>query len=98
VKNKIKMTQYIITLKKSKVSDAFLNFIKNLDFVNSVEEINGEAKPLKAQDWAKPGRPATDEEFEQMIKEAEKDKGLSYDEAKNITKAYFEEWLEMKSK
>jgi len=93
VKNRIEMTQYIITLADNKVSSAFLEFVKKLDFVHGVEEVDEPTGPLTAEDWTKPGRPATDEEFEQMIKEAEKGKDLTFEEAKNMTKTYFEEWL-----
>jgi hypothetical protein len=92
------MTQYILTLADNKVSSAFLEFVKKLDFVHGVEEVDETTKPLTAEDWSKPGRPATDEEFEQMIKEAKKSKELTFEEAKNMTKTYFDEWLQTNSK
>ncbi|RLD55422.1 MAG: hypothetical protein DRJ05_12970 [Bacteroidetes bacterium] len=88
------MSQYILTLSDDKATPPFLDFIRNLDFIKKVEHL----KALANDDWAKPGRPAIDEEFEQMIVRAEKSKSLSLSEAKKMTRKRFDEWQHMNSK
>ncbi len=90
------MTQYIITLADNKVSSAFLEFVKKLDFVHGVEEVDEPAGPLTAEDWSKPGRPATDEEFENLATEMEAEEksglGMFAEEAEEYVTKRIEKW------
>jgi len=43
-------------------------FLKSIGYVKSVN-LEKPMKPLKGADWIKPGRPATEEELEQLAKE-----------------------------
>lgn len=61
------MLRYAIEIDDIKNSEMFLNLLKHLDFVKSVRQLKEE------YDWLNPSRPATDDEFEQMIIEAEKE-------------------------
>lgn len=80
------MNQYLLTISDNKAALSFLDFIKNLDFVQKVEQVKESFEPLSKEDWIKPGRPATDEEFEQMLNGAENSKDLSLNEAKESLK------------
>jgi hypothetical protein len=90
------MTQYILTLADNKVSSAFLEFVKKLDFVHGVEEVDETTKPLTAEDWSKPGRPATDEEFENLVAEMDAEEksslGMFAEEAEEYVTKRIEEW------
>jgi len=92
------MSQYILTISENKVSSSFLNFIKDLDFVEKVEQFEEPFKSLSNEDWIKPDRPATDEEFEQMIKSAEESKDLNFDEAISLSEKRYTEWSKRNSK
>lgn len=89
------MTKYIITLSDDKAVPSFIEFLKNLDFVKETVELNDE-KPLSDEDWIKPGRPATDEEFEKMISEMEKEEkegaGMVAEEAREYVTKQINEW------
>ncbi len=59
-----------------------LNFVKNVIFEpsnlsarHSSTKQAGKSKPLTDDDWIKPGRPATDEEIEQLCSEMEAETG-----------------------
>ncbi|MBI9036965.1 MAG: hypothetical protein JEY97_02420 [Bacteroidales bacterium] len=92
------MSQYLLTISENKAALSLLDFIKNLDFVENVEQVDEDFKPLSNEDWIKPGRPATDEEFEQMINSAEESKDLNFEEAISLSEKGYEEWLEKKPK
>lgn len=92
------MTQYLLTISENKASSSFLEFINNLDFVKRIEPIKEPVKTLSKEDWIKPGRPATDEEFEQMLIASEDSKNLSLKEAKKLTKIKFDKWQRANSK
>ncbi len=92
------MTQYLLTISENKAPSSFLEFINNLDFVKRVEPVTEPVEPLSKEDWIKPGRPATDEEFDQMLIAAEDSKNLSLKEAKKLTKTKFDKWQRANSK
>ncbi|MFH1320728.1 MAG: hypothetical protein ABII90_08770 [Bacteroidota bacterium] len=50
------------------------DFLKSIGYVKSVN-FEKKLKPLTGADWIKPGRPATDEELEQLAKEMDEDTG-----------------------
>ena len=51
------------------------------------------SEPAGEYNWTNPTRPATDEEFEQMILEAEKDEGYTIEQARKMTKKWIKENL-----
>ncbi|MCD4736237.1 MAG: hypothetical protein K8R53_09355 [Bacteroidales bacterium] len=68
-------------------------FLKSLQYVKSVVlEPDSKDKPLEAQDWAKPGRPATDKEIIEKLYRAENSRELSFEEAKEYTYKMIEKW------
>ncbi len=89
------MTKYIITLSDEKAAPSFLKLIKNVNFIKEVVELSDD-KPLTDEDWIKPGRPATDEEFEKMISEMEKEEkegaGMVAEEAREYVTKQINEW------
>jgi len=92
------MSQYLLTISDNKAALSFLDFIKNLDFVQKVEQVKESFEPLSKENWIKPGRPATDEEFEQMIAEmGEEEKaelGMHADEAEKYSGKLIKQWQE----
>lgn len=86
------MSQYLLTISDNRAALSFLDFVKNLDFILNVEQVEESFEPLSKEDWIKPGRPATDEEFEQMLKEAEESKDLSIEEAMELSEKRYNEW------
>jgi hypothetical protein len=86
------MSQYILTISENKAVSSFFDFIKKLDFVQKVEQVEEPFKPLSNEDWIKPGRPETDEKFEQMIKSAEESKDLNFEEAISLSEKKYTEW------
>ena len=90
------MSQYILTISDNNAASSFLEFIKNLDFIQKVEQVKEPVEPLSEEDWIKPGRPATDEEFEQMITEMEEEEkaglGMVAEKAEEYAKKRIEEW------
>ncbi|OQX72760.1 MAG: hypothetical protein B6D61_13300 [Bacteroidetes bacterium 4484_249] len=90
------MTQYLLTISDNKAALSFLDFINNLDFVKRVEPVTKPVEALSKEDWIKPGRPATEEEFEQMIAEMEEEEraglGMVAEKAEKFTTLWIEEW------
>ena len=90
------MSKYLLTISDNNVASSFLEFIKNLDFIKKVEKINESVEPLKKDDWIKPGRPSTDEEFERMIKEIEEEEkaemGIVAEKAEAYATKRIKEW------
>jgi hypothetical protein len=59
-----------IQIKDDKKGRELAKFLRTIEYVESVDEENA-LTPLKEEDWVKPGRPATDEELEQLAGEME---------------------------
>lgn len=82
------MTSVRVNIENLSDVHKFLLLVKNMNFVKSAEIINDNHK-LNEYDWVIPGRPATDDEIETMIFEAEQEiiNGNIYSiaEAKKIT-------------
>jgi len=88
------MNRAVITTKNKNDLIKLISFIKDLKYVTAIEPVTDEMmKPLTDKDWIRPGRPATDDEFEQMISEAEKDKGYTIEQARAMTKKWIKENL-----
>ena len=78
------MNQAIITTKNRNDLIKLISFVKDLKYVTAVEPFadnlsrtkgREKIKPLSDEDWIRPGRPATDEEIEQLCIEMEHDEG-----------------------
>jgi hypothetical protein len=89
-----------LTIETDTVSHAkFLStFLKTVSLVKSVkiepetDPVNIVNEPTGEYDWTNPSRPATDEEFEQMINECEASPSLTAKEAKALTIKEIKEW------
>ena len=96
VKKTIKMSQYLLAISDNNAASSFLEFIKKLDFVQKVEQVKEPIEPLSKEDWIKPGRPATDEEFKRMITEVEEEEktglGMVAEKAEEYATKRIEEW------
>jgi hypothetical protein len=90
------MSQYLLTISDNNAASSFLEFIKNLDFVQKVEQVKEPTGPLSKEDWIKPSRPATDEEFELMIAEMEEEEkaglGMVAEKAEEYATKRIKEW------
>lgn len=71
------MEQLIINLEGKSNANLLLELLGKLSFVKSVsrEKVKEDNTPLTAADWVRPGRPATEEELEQLAIEMEAEKG-----------------------
>ena len=89
------MVEILVTIENDKYEKPFISLLKELKYVSSftkAKNIKRELKPLSDEDWIKPGRPATEEEFAKMIEEADKGPFLTLDEAQKLTLSEFEQW------
>ncbi|NOX46713.1 MAG: hypothetical protein GXO89_07020 [Chlorobi bacterium] len=87
------MQTIVIKTDNTKNATLLADFLKSLQYVKSVafqSDIN--EKVLKAEDWAKPGRPATYQEVEDKLVEAENSMDLSVAEAKEHAYKIIESW------
>jgi len=65
------METIIVKIDTAKRADALLKYFKTLIGVKSAAR--AKHTPLTSEDWVRPGRPATDEELEQLAVEMEND-------------------------
>ena len=79
--------KYILNL-----SVFILFFGGNMFEIHEIIENDEYLRPLTAEDWIKPGRPATEEEFIQMLEEADKGPYLNLDDALKLSIVEFEAW------
>ena len=63
-----------VRIKNNKKGRELAKFLRTIEYVEAVD-IEDTAIPLKEEDWSKPGRPATDEEIEQLAAEIENEEG-----------------------
>ncbi len=68
------------------------DFLKTIGYVKSV----GTLKPLTDEDWIRPGRPATDEEHERMLNEAEESPSMVAEEAEEYSRKLIDKWSKKK--
>ena len=80
------MQKVIINIDNPTNANLLLQMVKQLNFVESAQ-IEGEE-----YDWINPTRPATDEECEQMIKEAEESPSMTAKEAREYSLKQIKEW------
>lgn len=97
-KNKI----MILTVETDDLSSAKMlaTMLKRLDFVKAVsleKSKKKNVKPLTAKDWTLPGRPATDDEIENMLAECEEEYKsgavLTLEQAKEKSTKRLEKWV-----
>ena len=89
------MVEIIVTIENEKYVKPFISLLNELKYISSFSKNGKKAKilePLTDADWVRPGRPATQEELEKMIEEAEKGPFYSLEDAKKLTLREFEEW------
>ncbi len=93
------MNRIIVEIDTHSNVKRFLNLLKDLKYVSFFvpeKEDDKDLAPLTDEDWIKPGRPATDEEFETMVKECEQEyeSGLSMtaEQAKSLTTEKIAAW------
>lgn len=87
----------IVETKNETSAKLLAEMLRHFDFVKTVNrKPSKKLKPLTAEDWIKPGRPATDEEIDQLIEEMEADETegnfLSLKEAKAKTLKSLAQW------
>ena len=68
------MQTFSVTINNEANAKLFLSLMKQLKFVKEVKEEKAVDK-LSDEDWVRPGRPATEEELEQLCLEMEADTG-----------------------
>jgi len=62
----------IIETKNEASAKLLAEILRHFDFVKTINHKPAKKlKPLSVDDWIKPGRPATDEEIDQLIEEME---------------------------
>lgn len=80
------MNRIIVEIDNPSNAKRFIGVLENLKYVKYYapeKDDDGTITSLTDEDWAKPGRPATDEEFEAMIKECEQE----YESGQSMTSA-----------
>ncbi len=85
------MQKVVVNIEKPSDVDLFIRFVEHLAFVNSVSIDNGE------YDWINPSRPATEEEAEEMIEDAENSPSMTAEKAEEYSKKLAKEWQQKKS-
>jgi hypothetical protein len=87
------MNTLLVTTDTKTNAKQLASFLKN---VKSVKSVTISSSDNKAYNWANPSRPATDEEFESMIAEAEKeielDMGIPAEIARKQTIGALKKW------
>lgn len=78
------MQTMIVEIDTSTNATYLANFLKTLPYIKSVATEKSAIK-LSAADWVKPGRPATDDELDQIIIDIEKDDEYPIEKARKIT-------------
>ena len=100
------MNRIIVEIDNEANTKLFISLMQNLKFVKSAitdkKDSIDDLKPLSEEDWIKPGRPATDLEHEQMLKEceAEYEAGLfvPIEEAEEETLNEIKKWRDRNTK
>jgi len=80
------MQKVIVNIDNPADADLFLKMVERLAFVESAKI------EVKEYDWTNPSRPATEEECEQMILDAEASPSITAEEAHAYSLKLIEEW------
>jgi len=100
------MEQLIITIEGKSNVDLIIRLMRKFNFVKSIirekqpadvtPASNIISEPMEEYNWTNPSRPATDEEFEQMISEAENEialgLGIPAEKARKQTMKEIKKW------
>ncbi len=92
------MQTLIVKTENESAAKLLLAFLKTVRLVKSVTIAPDDSKtgvlnePANEYNWINPTRPATDEEFELMIAEAEAEEGISAKQAKALTTKKIAQW------
>ena len=65
---------------------------------NEKSNLSEVSEPVEEYNWINPSRSATDKEFEQMIVEAEKEKGIPAEVAREQTIKLLDKWISEQKK
>jgi hypothetical protein len=89
------MKTIIVNIDNEENAKTLSDFLKSLNYVKSVKaygEVGSESGNMEEEDWIKPGRPATEDEFEELIKRAEGSENIpaGFSKSQNLKK--FDEW------
>jgi len=98
------MNRFIVETDSAANGKLLLRLMKEIKFVKSVKPADkhielptvGDAE--EEYNWINPTRPATDEEFEQMISEAEKEQGIPAEKARKLTMKEIDRWMKDNTK
>lgn len=101
------MEQLVITIEGKSNTDLLMRLLTKFNFVKSIsrETTPKQAKvqkkivnePTEAYNWTNPSRTATDEEFENLVLEIEKDKGeYSVEEVMSFVNEELSAWRKKK--
>lgn len=82
--------------KKAKTSKPLVAAEPVVGYITNSRKKGRPLKPLTDEDWVRPGRPATEEEIEKMLDEAEAEfeagLGLPLEKARALTKKKIAAW------
>lgn len=98
------MQTLIVKTESEAATKLLLAFLKTVRLVKSVTLFSPETntsvvnESSEAYNWTNPSRPATDEEFELMIAEAEAEEGIPAEEARALTMKKLAEWRKQNRK
>lgn len=90
------MTTIIVNIDNENNARSLSDFLKNLNYVKSVKyygEFTSEKEEMTDEDWVKPGRPATEKEFEALLKRSEATENVSAMISQKQTMKKFDEWV-----
>lgn len=83
------MTTIRVTISNTSKAKILMTFLRTLGYVKDVS-IEEDLKPLTAEDWILPGRPATEAEIDALIEEMENDADEGY--TTEEMESFLEEW------
>ena len=86
------MTTITIETENATIAKKIVGFLKTISSIHSITVHDESGNSLTDTDWVKPGRPATDEEHEQMLNEAEESPYMSAFDAGQFSKELIEKW------
>ena len=90
------MTTITIETENTAVAKKLVGFLKTISSIRSVTIHSATENPFTAADWVSAGKPATDEDHELMLKEAEKSPSMTARAAERFSKELIEKWSRKK--
>jgi cell division protein FtsX len=95
------MTTIIVNIDSENDAKDLANVLKNLNYVKSVKYFKSQANKedfLTDEEWVKPGKPATEEEFNALLKRSVESANISYEVSKKHNLKRFTEWVDQNAK